>query len=327
MPELPEVQTTATILNKPLRGLQISDVWTDYGSAYHKGQDNIKDQKFFKEFKRRTIGAKFESVNRRGKNVLLNLDNGETVIVHMKMTGHLLYGAYKRISNSQSPQPGTSFLISKKIPNKLKTEEKWVTEEKGPLQDFRNQFIHFVISLSNGKYVVLSDMRKFAKITVVQTTLLSSSTHLGTLGPEPLEKSFGFNEFKKRLLIKPKGKIKQVLMNPEIIAGIGNIYSDEILFTAEVHPLSIVSKIPEKILAQIFTASKEILQKGINLGGDSTSDYRNPLGVHGKFHHHHQAYRNTGKPCSKKGCEGIIKKIRLGGRSAHFCDTHQNEYV
>ena len=131
MPELPEVHTTATMLQKLVRGLQVVSVWTDYESAYHAGKDNIKDPKFFAKFSRKISGARFSKIHRRGKNVLLKLDNGQTIIIHMKMTGHLLYGAYKKV---------------KSLKFKVKSQESWATEEQGVLQDFRNQFIHFVIS-------------------------------------------------------------------------------------------------------------------------------------------------------------------------------------
>jgi len=146
---------------------------------------------------------------------------------------------------------------------------------------------------------------------------------LGSIGPEPLEKTFTLPRFREKLLTKPRSKIKQALMNPEVVAGIGNIYSDEILWLAGIHPLSAVENLPQKVLQGLFGAMKEILKKGIDFGGDSISDYRNPLGVHGKFHYHHKAYRNTGKPCGRRGCKGIIHRLRLGGRSAHFCNIHQ----
>ncbi len=305
MPELPEVHITATMLHRLVTGIHISAVWTDYGSPHHTQKDNIKNPKFFRSLKRKILGSRFTKVSRRGKNVLLELDNGETILVHMKMTGHILYGNY---------------LYDKK-------KDTWTAaEEKSPLSDFRNQFIHFVITLSDGKHLVLSDMRKFAKVTIIPTKNLETSDHLASIGPEPLETSFDFPEFKNRLLTKPRGAIKQVLMNPEVVAGIGNIYSDEILFASGIHPLSTTSKIPEQKLERMFRATKEILRKGIDFGGDSTSDYRNPLGVHGKFQYHHQAYRNTGKPCGQKGCPGTIRKLKLGGRSAHFCDIHQCKY-
>ncbi|MDO8482509.1 MAG: DNA-formamidopyrimidine glycosylase family protein [bacterium] len=321
MPELPEVHTTATMLNKLIGGLGIVSVWTDYDSTYHRGKDNIKDPRFFRDFSKKITGAQFTKINRCGKNVLLELDNGQTVLIHMKMTGHLLYGKYSKVKSLKLK--ARPYRTGSDTFGRVKSEERWEAAEKGVLQDFRNQFIHFVISLSDGKHLVLSDMRKFAKVTLISTDKLGTSEHLKDIGPEPLEPSFTFEKFHERLTTKPRGKIKQVLMNPEVIAGIGNIYSDEMLWLADIHPLSTTAKVPDSALRGLFMAMKEILKKGIDFGGDSTSDYRNPLGEFGKFHHHHQAYRNTGKPCGKRGCRGTIKRIPLGGRNAHFCNIHQ----
>src|SRR3989344_3084672 len=192
MPELPEVHTTATMLHKLIKSLRVVSVWTDYDSLSHRGKDNIKDPKFFKSFARKISGARFTKIHRRGKNVLLELDNGQTILVHMKMTGHLLYGEYKRIFNYQ-------FSIINKNKKGIR-KETWVVEEKGPLGDFRNQFIHFVISLSDGKHLALSDMRKFAKVTLIPTEKIGSSEHLGSIGPEPLEKTFTLPRFREKLL-------------------------------------------------------------------------------------------------------------------------------
>ncbi|MDO8590764.1 MAG: DNA-formamidopyrimidine glycosylase family protein, partial [bacterium] len=332
MPELPEVHTTATMLNKLLPGLRIKTVWTSYNSPSHRGKDNIKDPKFFRRFARKISGARFTKIYRRGKNVLLELDNGKTVLIHMKMTGHLLYGTYRRIPITKFQIPNKSQITNSPASrdlakrDKRRKKEEWVTTEAGPLKDSKNQFIRFVITLSNGKHLALSDMRKFAKVTIIPTEKIEASKHLGGIGPEPLEKKFTLPRFRERLMTKPRGKIKQVLMNPQVIAGIGNIYSDEMLYIADIHPLSVVENVPEKVVVQLFRAMKKILGKGIDFGGDSTSDYRNPLGIHGKFHHHHKAYRNTGRPCDRKNCGGTIRKIKLGGRSAHFCDRHQKNY-
>jgi formamidopyrimidine-DNA glycosylase len=186
--------------------------------------------------------------------------------------------------------------------------------------------VHFVISFTNGQHMALSDMRKFAKITLLDTATAHLSEHLVDIGPEPLEKSFDFKKFKARLLTRPKGKIKQVLMEPAVVSGIGNIYSDEILWDAGVHPLSIVSKIPEKELRKIFASTKLLLKKGIQFGGDSMSDYRTPIGTKGSFQHHHKAYHKFGEKCAKKGCRGTISKLKAGGRTTHFCATHQKCY-
>jgi len=190
-------------------------------------------------------------------------------------------------------------------------------------KDPKIKFAHVIFTLNNGSYLVLSDIRKFGKITLLDTKVAHASKHLNTVGPEPLDKKFTLKNLKERLHKKPNGKIKTVLVDQSIIAGIGNIYSDEILWRAEIHPERKVSKIKENEMGLIFKAIKETLKKGIDFGGDSMSDYKNIYGLPGKFQLHHEAYRRTGKKCRKKGCKGTIKRIVLNGRSAHFCSIHQ----
>ena len=180
--------------------------------------------------------------------------------------------------------------------------------------------------LDNGRHLLLSDMRKFAKVTCLKTSELKESLHLKHLGPEPLDKNFVFKKFKAQILKRPKGRIKQVLMDQSLISGIGNIYADEILWRAGVHPLSQPVKIPEKIFRAIFKAIKEILRKGIALGGDSMDDYRNIKGEKGGFQNSHRAYQKHQRKCLKRGCEGVLEKIRVGGRGTHFCPVHQKLY-
>jgi formamidopyrimidine-DNA glycosylase len=182
-----------------------------------------------------------------------------------------------------------------------------------------------IFKLDNGKTLALSDMRRFAKVTLIKTSELDKSLHLENLGPEPLEKSFKYENFKNQILKKPKGKIKTVLMDQSLIAGIGNIYSDEILWRAGVHPLSLPAKIPEKNMKLMFEAMKEVLKRGIDFGGDSMSDYRNIKGERGEFQNHHEAYRRKGKKCSRD--KGIIKRIVVGTRSSHFCPVHQKLFI
>jgi formamidopyrimidine-DNA glycosylase len=183
--------------------------------------------------------------------------------------------------------------------------------------------LHF--KLDNGKELALSDMRRFAKVTLIETAALKDSPHLENIGPEPLDKGFQYPTFKSRLMRRPNGRIKSVLMDPSIIAGIGNIYSDEILWRAGVHPMSIVGRIPEKNLKLAFRAMKQTLMKGIDFGGDSMSDYRNIKGERGRFQNHHEAYRRAGQKCSKD--KGIIERLVVGGRSAHFCPIHQKLFT
>jgi formamidopyrimidine-DNA glycosylase len=151
---------------------------------------------------------------------------------------------------------------------------------------------------------------------------MSKTSDLKKLGPEPLDKSFTYKIFKERLYKKQNGKIKTVLMDQEIIAGIGNIYSDEVLWMSSIHPIQKVKDISEIKLKSIYKNVIKVLQESIKLGGDSMSDYRNPNGEKGGYQDVHKVYRKTGEKCQKKD-GGIIRRIKVGGRSAHYCDKHQ----
>ena len=171
--------------------------------------------------------------------------------------------------------------------------------------------------------MAFSDARKFGKITLLDTKTAHDSKHLKDIGPEPLDKNFNLNKLKECLNKKTNGKIKSVLIDQSIIAGIGNIYSDEILWRSGVHPERKISRLKESEIKSMFKAIRETLTKGINFGGDSMSDYRNIYGLPGKFQLHHEAYRRAGKKCRKKNCAGVIKRKIVNGRSAHFCSIHQ----
>jgi formamidopyrimidine-DNA glycosylase len=307
MPELPEVTTTVNGLKKVLPGIRFTGVWTDLAKknqTIKQFKNTIKDEKFFKDFERKIVGEKVVSVERRAKNILINVSGGYTILIHLKMTGHLLYGKYNKS------------IVGKKV--------FWEPEDsKSPLRDPYNRFIHFVFCLSNGKHLAFCDSRKFGKITFFETKNIADTIHLKNIGPEPLEEKTDLKVFKNRLNLKPKGKIKTVLMDQSVIVGIGNIYSDETLWLSNIHPESIVHKIPNKELSALYRNMKVVLKKGINLGGDSMSDYRNIDGKRGNFQHHHNVYRLNKTPCKKKGCGGdIIRKV-VNGRSAHFCNKHQ----
>ena len=185
------------------------------------------------------------------------------------------------------------------------------------------KYAHVIFPLSNKKYLAFSDLRKFGKITLLDTDLAHDSKHLKDFGPEPLAKNFNLGKFKERLDKKPNGKIKTILLDQTILAGIGNIYSDEILWYAGIHPERKVSKIKEVEFKKMYQAMKKVLNESIRLGGDSISDYLNLYGQPGKFQTKHKAYGRTGEKCQKPGCKGVIMRKMINGRSAHFCSVHQ----
>lgn len=289
MPELPEVETTVGDLKKaqpPILGAGFVDVWTDWPKM-------IKRPKNIDLFKKEIKGKKIKKIWRRGKNIIFDLSQGLSLLIHQKLTGHLLLGKWE------------------------KKEKGWQPLIAGPLEDPMNRFLHLIFWLDNGKQLALSDLRKFAKVELLHQEELKKE--LSSLGPEPLEKDFTFEKFKE--FLPKKGKIKQVLMDQTVIAGIGNIYSDEILWTAKIHPFKDVSKLSETDLKGIYQAIKKILPKAIEVGGESISDFRRISGEKGGFDPLRKVYRREGEPCFR--CQAKIKRVKIGGRSAHYCPKCQ----
>ena len=180
MPELPEVTTTVKGLQGVLPGLKITAIWTDLAkkNTIKQFNETIKNDVFFRKFKKDVEGTKVLNVERRAKNILINLNNKQTILIHLKMTGHIIYGryAYNKKKNSWSPEKN----------------------EREALHDPYNRFIHVVFSLSNGKQFVFCDSRKFGKVTIMDTATAHETVHLKNIGPEPLNKSFTFLKFKDK---------------------------------------------------------------------------------------------------------------------------------
>lgn len=288
MPELPEVQTTVNGLKTKVLNRTFVDVWSDW-------KKTIKRPKGFEEFLNQLKNKKIKDVWRRAKNVIFDLSDGYSLLIHQKMTGHLLYGKWVRADGVWRPE-----------------------DKNDPLNDPYNRFLHLILFLDNGKMIALSDARKFAKVELWKTDDLKKD--LEKLGSEPLDKNFTFKKFKEVFKGK-KGRVKQVIMNPEIIAGIGNIYASEALWRARIHPEKDIAKLSEKELKFLYQAIIKVLELGVRLGGESFSDYRKLDGSKGDFDAERRVYKREGQKCHR--CGGIIKRIKIGQRSAFFCPACQ----
>lgn len=285
MPELPEVETTMRGLNKKVLNRTFVGVWSDW-------QKIVKKPKDFANFEKEIKDKKIKKVWRRAKNVIFDLSDGYSLLVHQKMTGHLLIGNWKL-----------------KIKN-------WKPIPKGELEDKNNSYIHLMFWLSGGLMLGLSDLRKFAKVELWKTEELLNSEEFKNLGPEPLDKNFTFGKFKEALKNK-KGRVKQVLMNPGIIAGIGNIYSSEALWASKIHPAKNIAELDSAELKKLYNAIKKVLSLSVKLGGESFSDYRKVDGSKGAFDAERKVYKREGQKCHR--CGAKIKRLKFGGRSAFFC--------
>ena len=285
------METIVRELRHKIIGLRITGFWSDKEKPFaQSGGVSI--------FKKEIKGKKVLSVERRAKFIVVDIEGDKALFIHQKLSGHLLYGKW------------------------MKKNGLWQSNINGPLRDDRkNQYIRYVWEFSNSYQLAMSDVRRFSRVILVKDKDISNLREIRDLGPEPLEMSS--KEFRE-LFGKKKGNLKQVLMDPFFIVGIGNIYSDEILWDAGFHPLSRVENLREEDIKKIFVSTVKILNKAIKAKGSSIDDYRTPSGNKGSYQDMEKAYQQTGEKCAKKD-GGIIKRIKTGGRSAHFCPEHQKK--
>jgi formamidopyrimidine-DNA glycosylase len=292
MPELPEVQTTVNGLARQVTGRSVVQAWMDpekyIGSAANRSWSSIR---------RLLPGRRIIEVRRHAKYIVIKLDDGSSLWIHQKMTGHLLVGQWKR------------------------EHKKWVSSATGPLaQDPVNRFIRMVLGLDDGRQIALSDARRFAKIIHLQKNEEPASvSELSRIGPDAL--ALTRTQF-AQLFSGRRGKIKAALMNPACIAGIGNIYADEILHRAGINPFTSINRLEQKDFTLLHTWMVKILNMAIDVGGSSTDDYRRPDGTTGSYQDRHLAYHQQGKPCTLCA-KGTIHRMMHNGRSSHFCPAHQ----
>jgi formamidopyrimidine-DNA glycosylase len=287
MPELPEVQTTVDYLKKSVLNRKILDIWTDTPKL-------IKNKGGLAEIKKELKGRKIIDISRRGKNIIFDLDGPLSMLIHQKMSGHLLTGRWKLESG------------------------KWKAVSPKTLNDPMNRFIHAIFFLSGGLEMALSDLRKFAKIAVFKDQKIDEAEEIKKLGPDPLKISA--SQFAE-ILKKKKGKIKPALLDQTVFAGIGNIYGDEALWYAGVNPLRKVEELSDTQIKKIYQSVKKVLRIALKKGGTSFDDYRKPDGTMGGYHLIRKAYQREGEKCSRDGA--IIRRVKIGGRSSCFCPKHQ----
>ncbi|MEK9194448.1 MAG: zinc finger domain-containing protein [Patescibacteria group bacterium] len=183
-----------------------------------------------------------------------------------------------------------------------------------------NRFIRLIFFLDNKEMLALSDLRRFAKVLCAPREIIFNLPEFRGLGPEPLDPKFTFSRFKD-LFKNKKGKIKPLLMDQSFISGIGNIYADEIMWFSKIHPLRRIEKLKNKEIETIFKAIKFILKKALRLRGSSVDDYRDAEGRRGTYDLSRYVYQREGEPCPRCGVD--IKRLKIGGRSAHYCPKCQ----
>ncbi|KXS49479.1 MAG: formamidopyrimidine-DNA glycosylase [Halanaerobium sp. 4-GBenrich] len=275
MPELPEVETVVKGLRPLIKDRRVTAVEIREKNMIAYPENNID------EFKESLIGSKIEAINRRGKYIIIELNNEKNMVIHLRMTGKLL-----------------------------------VKE----VEEFRDKHTHVIFSLNDGQEIRFNNIRKFGRVYLIDKNHPEQAGGLSDLGPEPLSEDLTLTDFKK-LFKNRRALMKSLLLNQHFVAGIGNIYADEILFLSGVRPDRTADTLTEDEKEKIYHNMRHILKKGIIYGGTSFSDYVNAFGEKGSFQEELKVHQREGEECYSCGTK--INKIKVSGRSTYFCPKCQ----
>ncbi|MFH1946756.1 MAG: bifunctional DNA-formamidopyrimidine glycosylase/DNA-(apurinic or apyrimidinic site) lyase [Candidatus Magasanikbacteria bacterium] len=284
MPELPEVETIRQDLKKKIVNKKITNVLITT-----KARTNLSRNKFASELKGETV----KDVDRVGKLLIFVLPDEKYLLIHLKMTGQLIYQKGKKII------PGGHHDLS-------------------TVSDLPNKFTRITFEFSDGGRLFFNDMRRFGYLKIVDSKELEKVK--SKFGIEPLAKDFTIDNFKKALQGR-KTNIKALLLNQQIFAGIGNIYADEACFDAGIRPDTQVSELSSVQVNKLYKSVQKIIKKAIEMRGTTFNNYRDSDGNQGNFVQHLKVYGRAGLKC--KRCSGIIEKTRVAGRGTHHCSKCQ----
>lgn len=297
MPELPEVETIIRGLAPHLIDQPIVSVTILAPSSIWLGNERGTGEVEARQFANQLVGQTMTAVARRGKMIIIELTNNLVLLIHLKMTGQLIY-----IHGDQRVAGGhpTADMFGG-LPNKS-TRVIFQIGEKGTLY--------------------FNDQRRFGYTKLLQKDDLQEHKAYKQFGLEPLESTFDEQSLYSVAKRKANLRIKQALLDQTLIAGIGNIYADESLFEAGIHPARLAGSLNQDEVAKLTAAIKTVLQRGLQYGGTSSQHFVQADGSKGSMQDHLNVYRRTGLPCPN--CGTPIERIVIGGRGTHFCPNCQN---
>jgi formamidopyrimidine-DNA glycosylase len=316
MPELPEVETIRVGLSKLLPGRLVKSVKSDWAKSFPNAKNDVN--KFL-------VGRKIVQVRRRAKVLIIDLDSDYSLIIHLKMTGQLVFVAQKlEVSGSKVEDSKNSTSKSSNF-KLLTTNEPEVRFGAGHPSDsligkLPDKSTRVIFDLDEAK-LFFNDQRKFGWVRLIPTVEIENIDFFKKLGPEPLESTFTPEDFSERIKKRPSSPIKPVLLDQTVIAGVGNIYADESLWGAKIHPLTRVKDINDSGLDELFKSLQEVLRLSIKKGGSTDKNYINAEGRKGSYLEFANVFRRENLPCQR--CGTTIIKIRVAGRGTHICPRCQ----
>jgi formamidopyrimidine-DNA glycosylase len=283
MPELPEVETVRSGLHALLPGRSVEAVEFDWPKSFPNATTNV--EQFL-------VGARITNVRRRAKVLFIDLSTKYSLVIHLKMTGQLVFQS--KTERFGAGHPSDSLI--------------------GELPD---KSTRVTLKFTDGSRLFFNDQRKFGWMRLLPTAEILSLDFFKKVGPEPLSSEFNWQALKERLRRRPNSTIKAVLLDQAIVAGIGNIYADESLWRAKIHPQTAVKDLTDKEIKKLHEELIFVLELAIEKGGSSDKNYVNAEGKKGSYMSFARVFRRDGQPCPR--CGTIIIKIRQASRGTHIC--------
>lgn len=282
MPELPEVETVRRGLSGLIVGQTIASVTHDTPKSFPNAEHDVRE--FF-------VGASITGVRRRAKVLLIDLSTGYTLVIHLKMTGQLVYRGEAVFG---AGHPNDSLI--------------------GELPD---RSTRVVIAFTDDSHLYFNDQRKFGWMKLMPTLEVPNIDFMKKVGPEPLEADFTPEEFRRQFTRRARTSIKAALLDQTVVAGVGNIYADESLWGAKIHPQRRVATITPIEYHKLYEQLRLVMNTAIEKGGSTDKNYVHAEGKRGSYMDFARVFRREGKPCPR--CGTTIVKFKAAGRGTHIC--------
>lgn len=272
MPELPEVETVVRGLQQAILGRTIAKVEYDWANSFPNQPGEVE---------RYLIGSKVEAISRRAKVIRIDLSSGWALLVHLKMTGQLVYQV--------------------------------------PL--FPDSTTRVIVTFSDDSRLYFNDQRKFGWMVLLDQAAIDQLPLMRRLGPEPLSDGFTWQVLRERAMRHRRTSIKAALLNQSVLAGMGNIYTDEALFLSRIHPARLTGSLSTPEFKRLHQTIRSVLQHSIDLGGSSRQNYLMVDGTKGDYLDDPYVYGRAGQAC--KLCGSLIEKSKVAQRGTHVCPKCQ----
>jgi formamidopyrimidine-DNA glycosylase len=288
MPELPEVETVRRGLHKLLIGRVVTAETHDTAKGFPNAPADVASF---------LLGATIADVRRRAKVLLIDLSTDYTLVIHLKMTGQLVFRGEE---NFGAGHPNESLI--------------------GELPD---RSTRVTLTFADGSRLYFNDQRKFGWMRLLPTLEVPNIDFMKRVGPEPLEADFTAKHFADRFTRRAKTSIKAALLDQSVIAGVGNIYADESLWGAKVHPKRLVGSVTAAEFEALYIELRAVMNMAIEKGGSTDRNYVNAEGKRGSYMDFARVFRREGLACPRCGTE--IIKFKAAGRGTHICPQCQVE--